>query len=289
MCCGEEFPGAKICFVSVGFAVSDGCDIVCTSSSNIQVSQPVGFLPRGPGHVTVANVLALGPRQHVASVRVKILPGGAASSIVQLGGGPRELKELRVCDRSGQTKLTLWEEEIAMVQDSKSYHITNLSTRKFEEKTMLTSSRHSIITEIEDVGEPDMLEPCVDLPKISGRVIGSETVIRYNCGICRGRQSNFKPKNEAQRCDKCNMMQKRTNFRTLYTGKVSLLQNGQELSLTLTNSAVLHFISEHLEEGATDVDAINCKLMGLGNVELDVDSKHAVVRISVTRTKAEGH
>ncbi|KAM7382299.1 hypothetical protein PAMA_012926 [Pampus argenteus] len=217
----------------------------------------------------------------VAAVRVKILAGGTASRIVELDGGPRELMELCVCDRSGQTKLTLWEEKIAMVQDSKSYHITNLYTRKFDDKTILTSSRHTTITEIEDVGEPDMLEPCVDLPKISGCVIGSETAVRYHCGICRGSQSNFNAKNEAHRCNKCNMMQKCTNFRTLYAGKLLLLQNGQELSLTLTNSAVLHFISEHLGGGATDVDAIDCKLIGLGNVELDVGSNNAILRIKV--------
>ncbi|KAM7420109.1 hypothetical protein PAMA_014695 [Pampus argenteus] len=270
---------------SISLADSDGYDILCTSSSNIEVSQPVSFFPRGPpdaGPVTVANVLALGPRQHVAAVRVKILAGGTASRIVELDGGPRELMELRVCDRSGQTKLTLWEEKIAMVQDSKSYHITNLYTRKFDDKTILTSSRHTTITEIEDVGEPDMLEPCVDLPKISGCVIGSETALRYHCGICRGSQSNFNSKNEAHRCNKCNMMQKCTNFRTLYAGKLLLLQNGQELSLTLTNSAVLHFISEHLGGGATDVDAIDCKLIGLGNVELDVGSNNAILRIKVS-------
>ncbi|TKS65832.1 hypothetical protein D9C73_028361 [Collichthys lucidus] len=156
---------------SISFADPDGFDILCTSSSNLEVSQPVGFSPRGPpdaGPVTVENVLGLGPGQHVSAVRLKILAGGAASTIVQLDDGPRELKEFRVCDRSGQTKLTLWEEKIVMVQDSKSYHITNLSTRKFGEKTTLTSSRLSTITEIEDVGEPDMLEPCVDLPKITG-------------------------------------------------------------------------------------------------------------------------
>lgn len=36
--------------------------------------------------------------------------------------GEQQLKECHVCDRSGQTKLTLWEEKIVMVQESKSHH-----------------------------------------------------------------------------------------------------------------------------------------------------------------------
>lgn len=109
-----------------------------------------------------------------------------------------------------------------------------------------------------------------DLLKICGRVIGSQTVARYHCVICRGSQTNFNEKKEGHHCEKCNMLQQCANFRVLYTGKVSILHNGQELSLTLTNSAVCHLVSEHLGGVATDVDAIDWKLVCAENVELDI-------------------
>jgi len=114
----------------------------------------------------------------VPSVSVKILPGGAVSRMVQVDGAPRELKQLSVCDKSGQTKLTLWEQKIGLVKEGRSYRLTNLATRRYGEKTTITSSRATEVTETEDVVEPDMLEA---YDEAYGRVIGSDVVARYHC------------------------------------------------------------------------------------------------------------
>ena len=214
-------------------------------------------------------------------MRVKILPGGAMSHMGQLDGKPRELKQFCVCDRSGQTKLNLWEDKIGMVKESRCYHITNLATRRYGDKTTITSTCSTKVTEIEDVGEPDMLEACdeaSDVPKIYGRVIGSDVVATYHYVICRGRQTQLNEKNEGHRCEKCKMWQKRETFRVLYSGKICIFHNEQELSLILTNSAVCMFVSEHLGGAAID---IAWKLTCAGNVELDVDSNQTVMAIKV--------
>lgn len=212
-------------------------------------------------------------------MRVKILPGGAVSRMVQWDGGPRELKQFHVCDRSGQTKLTLWEDKILMVKESRSYQITSLTTRRFGEKNTLTSTWSSTIKEIEDVGEPDTLEAWddeLDVPKICGRVIKCDVVARYYCVICHGSQTNVHEKSEGHRCEKCDMLQRRETFIVLYGGKISIFHDEQELSLGLTNVAVSTFVSEQLGSAPTDVDAIAWKLTCAGTVELEVDSSQTV-------------
>ena len=119
-----------------------------------------------------------------------------------------------------------------MVKEARSYHITNLATRRYGDKTTITSTRSTKVTAIEDVREPDMLEAS-DVPKIYGRVIGSDVVARYHCIICRGSQAQLNEKSEGHWCKKCNRLQKRETFKVLYSGKICIFHNEPELSLTL--------------------------------------------------------
>ncbi|CAL8247382.1 unnamed protein product [Merluccius merluccius] len=237
--------------------------------------------------MTVASVLALGPKQQVAAVRVKILPGRALSRIVQVDGVARELRRYHVCDRSGQGYLVGGEDK----EESRSYELTHLSTRRFGDETTLTSMRGSTVTEIEDVGEPDHLEPydeATDVPKICGRVIGADVSARYHCVICRGSQQHFNEKSEGHRCERCNMLQSGANFRVVYGGKLSIYHKEQEMSLILTNSAVCAFVADQLAGAAIDGDAIDWKLTCAGNVELEVDANQNVLSIKVAGDDAPG-
>jgi len=73
MCCGEEFQEIKFVCVCVGYSDPDGYDILCTSSSGLDLSQNVPFFSRGPpnaGPMTVPKVLALGSKQQVSGAHM---------------------------------------------------------------------------------------------------------------------------------------------------------------------------------------------------------------------------
>ncbi|XP_046901655.1 uncharacterized protein LOC124484673 [Hypomesus transpacificus] len=136
----------KLANVRRGLSYSDpsGFDVLCSNSTTVEVVEDVAFFPREPrsmGQMTIEEVLRLGPRQRVGVVDAKILPEGTVSRVVPVDGVQCELKELQICDPTGQTTLTLWEKLILTVEVGKSYKLANLSTRKAGDRTVLPLKR----------------------------------------------------------------------------------------------------------------------------------------------------
>ena len=219
-------------------------------------------------------------------MRVKILPGGMQSRVVPVDGVPRELKQFRVCDPTGVTKLTLWEDKILSVQLSHSYEIRHLTTRRYGEQTVLTSTPSTTILEIQDIGEPDDLEPDDDdddegdVVKVSGCVTAVQVGARHHCVRCRASQSDFKTGCTSHRCDRCRMLQRADTYPAVFNGTVVVDCDGQEQTFTLTNSAISVFVAEHMGGVATDSDAVEEKLLSI-DVELAVNSSQLVTSLSL--------
>ncbi len=55
-----------------------------------------------------------------------------------------ELKNCCLADPTGSISLSLWDSQIDQVEEGQSYIFTNLSTRKYNDKTTLTATRTSI-------------------------------------------------------------------------------------------------------------------------------------------------
>ncbi|CAL8295930.1 unnamed protein product [Merluccius merluccius] len=216
------------------------------------------------------------------TVRVKILPGGVVSRFVVVGGVSRELREFRICDRSGQTNVTLWEEKIAMVNVSKSYEISKLSTRRFKEQTTLTSTFYTSITEIQDVGEPR------DLVEICGCVTAVKVSARRQCRRCHAVQKEYKERCVTHCCERCEMLQRASSYAVMYSGTLAVLSNGEEHTLMLTNSVVSTFLSEHLGGAASGHAEMQEKLVRTENVEVQVDSDQVVMSIKLSEEEAQG-
>lgn len=225
------------------------------------------------------------------TIRVKILPGGMGSRMVDVNGVQRELREFNICDNSGQTKLTVWEDRIAMVEVHKSYEISNLTTRRFGEKTTLSTTVLSSITEVQDVGEPETLEASDESTKsleICGRVLGVEVVARYHCALCHASQVELNKKDECYRCEKCRQLQETGTFSVLYGGILTVMSDTKVHKLQMTNSAVRMFVSEQLGGGVTDVDVIDRKIISVKNVQVEVDGSGLVITMKASQVTAKG-
>ena len=218
-------------------------------------------------------------------MRVKILPGGVQSRVVMVDGIQRELKEFQVCDATGVTRLTLWEDKILLVDVSHSYEIRHVTTRRCGEQTVLTSTPSTTIDAIQDVGEPDQLEPHGggddggNLAKLSGRVNAVQITAKRQCVRCRGSQAQFNPTCTSHRCERCRLLQRAESYHVMYCGTVVVLSDGQENTVTLTNSAISMFVAEHMGGGASDSEAIEEKLITVDAVELEVNSSQLVTSL----------
>jgi len=226
-------------------------------------------------------------------VRVKILPGGIQSRVVPVDGVPKELKQFRVCDPTGVTKLTMWEDKILLIQVSHSYEIRNVTTRRYGEQTVLTSTQSTTVLEIQDIGEPDDLEPDDDdddddegdLVKVFGCVSAVQVGARHHCGRCRASQSDFKTGCTSHRCDRCRMLQRANSYPAVFSGTVVVDSGEQEQTLTLTNSAISVFVAEYMGGVASDSDAVEEKLLGV-NAELEVNSSQLVTSLTLREGNA---
>ncbi|KAG7467869.1 hypothetical protein MATL_G00136760 [Megalops atlanticus] len=286
---------------TVSYCDPAGFDVMFANTSGLEVMENLPFFWREPSNIArvrIADVLALGPRQQVGVVHAKILPDGAVSRVVPVAGVPRELKEVRICDRSGLTTLTLWEGQILSVEASRSYRLCNLVTRKVGDRTVLTSTRTTTVTEIADVGEPESLEPHDDSREtttLRGCVSGVQISQKQRCRRCHANQDNFSKRSSTHQCQGCKMLQRASSFILSYSGTLLLSSEGEEHSVSFTNSSVYAYLAEHLGGSVSDAEAIEEHLIGAGETEVRVNGSglilsvvHLADEVGVKREDAEG-
>ncbi|KAG9330442.1 hypothetical protein JZ751_024446 [Albula glossodonta] len=271
---------------SVSYSDPGGFDVICSNGSSLEVVEGVQFCRRDPssmGQMTIGEVLRLGPRQRVGVVEAKILPEGTVSKVVAVDSVQCELKEFQICDPTGQTMLTLWDKQILAVQVSKSYRLAKLATRKAGDRTVLTSTPSTTLSEISAVGQPDSIEVRDDRQNTSmirGSVNGVQIIGKHRCRRCHSNQEEFVTRASTHRCQRCKLLQRSTSFAVSYSGVLVLTSNGQDQSLSFTNSAICNYLKEkEMNESMKDVEAIEEHFLNIGQVDISVNGEGLIVSI----------
>ncbi|KAL2076442.1 hypothetical protein ACEWY4_027970 [Coilia grayii] len=256
-------------------------DVLVSSRSSAEAAEQLPFPwrePRTTEEVLIADVLALGPRQRqVGAIEARLLLA-TANQMLPLNGVQSELRVFEICDPTGQTALTLWDRQILSVQEGKSYRFTALSTRKEGDRTVLTGSPQTAITAVGDVSQP----PSVRMPAVAGdqtvvgQVTGVQIVVKRRC---HAGQESVVARSSTHRCERCGMLQRTNAYVFTYCVVILARGNGEELSLTLTNSAVFHYVRENcLARIAQDGPSLEEEVMKLSKVEATVNGEGLVVR-----------
>ncbi|KAL2076441.1 hypothetical protein ACEWY4_027969 [Coilia grayii] len=259
-------------------------DVLVSSRSSVEAAEQLSFPwrePRTTEKVSIADVLALGPRQRVGAIEARVLQA-TANRVVPLNGVPSELRMFEICDPTGQTALTLWDRQILSVQEGKSYRFAALSTRKEGDRTVLTGSPQTAITAVGDVGQP----PSVKMPAVAGdetvvgQVTGVQIVVKPRCRRCHAGQESVAARSTTHRCERCGILQHTNAYVFTYSGVFILVtRNGEELSLTLTNSAVFNYVRDnYLARMAHDGPSLEEEVMGLSELEATVNGEGLIVR-----------
>ncbi|XP_076158552.1 uncharacterized protein LOC143141706 [Alosa pseudoharengus] len=263
---------------TVSYSDPTGYDVLFSSASGLDAVETAPFIWREPPGTTrqqISDVLALGPRQKVSELHAKILADGVVSRVVSVDGTMKELREFGICDRSGQTKLTLWESSILDVKPSKSFKLCHLVTRKSGDLTVLTSTPITTATAIEDVGEPDSLEPLDDSSDTTTTLRGCVSAVyiaqKQRCRRCHKNQEEFPKRCTTHRCEGCKMLQKSPSFQATYSGSLELTCDGEDHSVSLPNSAIWSYATQHLGDSVNEAEVIEEHLLCTGNIEVHVN------------------
>ncbi|XP_041957558.1 uncharacterized protein LOC121715727 [Alosa sapidissima] len=279
---------------SVSYGNPGGYDVILSHGSRVEASDDLPFLrrePRSAGKMTVEEVLGLGPRQRVGVIEAKMLQA-TASRIVPVNGLPCELKSFEICDSTGQTALTVWERHILSVQEGRSYRFATLSTRKEEDRTVLTTTPSTVITAIAEVGQPASLRSVSARASqtVSGPVTGVQIVAKLRCQRCHASQENVAPRSPTHRCDRCGLLQRANSYTIFYSGVLVVIGgHGEERTMTLTNSSVFNYVRDnYLTCSAHDGRALEDQVMSLSELDVTVNEGGLVVRFGKQAEEVRG-
>ncbi|XP_062386831.1 uncharacterized protein LOC134075278 [Sardina pilchardus] len=268
---------------SFSFGNPGGFDVLVSSNSSVQVAEDLEFPRRNPTsaeELTVAQVLTLGPKQRVGTINVRVLRA-TAHRVVQVRETSCELRVFEVCDATGQTSLTVWDRLIVSVQDGWSYRFQTLATRKEGDRTVLTTTPSTTVTPTTEVGQPAVLRPVSvgNEEVVRGPVVGVKILAKPSCARCHTGQDNLVVRCTLHRCERCDMLQRTAAFIISYSGVLIVLdRNGEERSMSLTNSAIFAYVRDNfLNSSAHDGAALEESVMVLSEVEVTISCDGLVV------------
>lgn len=123
-----------------------------------------------------------------------------ASRVVPVNGMPCEVKVYDICDPTGQTSLSLWEQQILSAKEGQLYRFQALATRKEGDRTVLTSTPSTVMTAIAEVGKPPTVTVSTKREHaVRGEVMGVQILARPRCRRCHASQDSVAPRCTTQR------------------------------------------------------------------------------------------
>ncbi|MGL5564402.1 MAG: hypothetical protein ACRDC4_01575 [Plesiomonas sp.] len=163
-----------------------------------------------------------------------------AMEMVEIRGANVETQTCHVEDVSGRIKLQLWAGQIGMLLCDHSSQICNVCTREYMGASFLTTTQDTEILEVKEVaGASAFKEFQVEEEEVStfiGTISRAEIAVSKRCTKCQAWQMEFNSAVQFHRCERCRLLQKAGNDQCTAKGRVSLLHEGNEMDLMVSNT-----------------------------------------------------
>ena len=207
---------------------NDELEVIVRSTSSIQMS-PSKF--NVPSDISVAS-------QSVTISEIKDLPLFKSISVTakaiqvhqpeQIFNG-KVKQDIQLADYTGAVNLVLWEEDVGMLEQGTSYHISGLQVRTFNNERYLSlpkSSKCEITDDLTDVIATNDSNQKRELRQVTISGI-KQLTIRLECIACK--KTVEKTSTLLGRCANCNTLQKLENC-SRYLHATVLLDEGTSFS-----------------------------------------------------------
>ncbi len=201
-----------------------------------------------------------------------------------------ELKNCCIADTSGTITLSLWDSQIDQVEEGKSYIFTNLSTRRFNDKTTLTTTRSSTITplhkKITTCTTDDIQTPPPTLHTVKTDITGASINIKKQCPKCHTPQQTLSTKDKFHRCGTCKILRKGTSYITKCSGFLTILDKDKEISLLISNSLLTKFVNKQKDVNTMDNQDIEEFFMTYGPITITYTEHNQIIDLQTETANA---
>jgi len=191
-----------------------------------------------------------------------------------------EVKTCRIGDMTGIIPLSLWDSLMDQVVTGRTYEFTNLSTRLFNGRITLTTTRNTKIKQqTTTVALPTTSSNIDDFTTqtntVTQEVEGSTISIKKLCPKCHSTQTDFNTKEKFHRCTTCKILRKHESYITKYNETLIVKTDIEEISLSVTNSVLTKFLKSEADVTFLDAQDIEEFLLTCGPLTVSyTDDNH---------------
>lgn len=192
----------------------------------------------------------------IPKVSATVYKVDTSSETVTLNNVDCEVKYCHIADMTGTIQLALWDSQIDLINNNRSYTFTDLSTRMYQGRKHLTTTRNTVINELDKpvpFKEPTSSSmETTTLLHVTCPLESTKIKIIKQCPKCLCTQLNFKPKEEFHRCSSCKFLRKSDNYATKCNGTLTVKTKNGEIDLIISNSLLNKFIVSKCEINKID-------------------------------------
>ncbi len=204
-----------------------------------------------------------------------------------------ELKNCCLADPTGSISLSLWDSQIDQVEEGQSYIFTNLSTRKYNDKTTLTATRTSTFTplhkKIATRTTDDIQTPLPALHTVTTEITGASINIKKQCPKCHTPQLTLSPKDKFHRCVTCKILRKGSSYITKCNGFLTILEKDKEISLLISNSLLTKFVNKQKDVNTMDSQDVEELFMTCGPITITYTEHNQITDLQTETTNSPQH
>jgi len=221
----------------------------------------------------------------ITKLEASVYSMDVTTSTVTIRENDCEVKTCCLADETGIISLSLWDTQIDFVNVGRAYSFTNLSTRIFNDNITLTTTRTTSITPIhKKIATPTTTDntqtPPPTLHTITTDVTGASITMKKHCPKCHTAQQALTKNDTFHWCPTCKILRKGTSYITKCSEFLTIEQQNEEISLTITNSLLTKFINQENDINSMDNQDIEEYLMSISPLTISFTDNNYIVDLN---------
>ncbi|XP_062597153.1 uncharacterized protein LOC134258618, partial [Saccostrea cucullata] len=235
-------------------------DVKILKDTRIAPCKKLDFRFENPPESEVTSIADI--KDHVleyakVTVAAKVLEVGDIDNQITSSGKSLKKRESIIADNSGAMGLTIWEEQISLVEPGKSYKFKNLTLRIWNEKKKVSTAINSSIEEVENieaVNDHGYEDITIKKEKNQLFILSASCSKVRKCTICNSTIQNINEEVKTFKCTICNMRQNISSIHKFLECEIVGMLDGKQRRLQIPNQTLKSFSPTQTMEDSDEIE-----------------------------------